>query len=662
MTRPEPSSVLTPPSNRLGLRRTKNLKRILAAVGLFLGLVFGTYGCERSANHNRVLRGVYLGSVSLSGLTRAEVRLAIERSWKRTLTRPVHASVSGRLFQIPSGELGLAIDLDKTVDGALRKGRDGTLGSQLAFWASSLLRASEVGYVVSIEPKLLDAQLHEWEQAAVSQRPFPGGLTYQQGKLAARYPAAGLVVDRARARQAVVATYQSGNRLVRIPLEEKSPGLSRGAVDRALARANELTRAKITLENVEEEVSAEFPTQDLGEALRAAPVDGRDELRLTFDQEVLAKKLSAIRKRLEVQPRDARFAIKRNKVTIEPSHNGTLVQLDRIASELLRVAEGGATKGTLFIKRSAIPQFTTEQAEALGIEKLVATFTTYHPCCQKRVDNIHRIARMLDGVIVPAGESFSVNERVGPRTRALGFVPAPTIEHGKMVDSVGGGISQFATTLFNSLFDAGYQIIQRQPHSYWFSRYPEGIEATLSFPLPDLAFKNDSDAGVLIKTEFGPKFIRVKLFGNNGGRKVRRIVSRRFDFKDPPITYEADDSLDPEEEKVRAGGRKGWSIVVTRKIAYANGKEAEQTRKVVYSPRERVVRLHSCRIPEGEEGHSGKECPEPEEDAGADVEAAGDEPTEPAGEGTGSGSPVPGDSQEDPPAAGEAAPSPADEE
>jgi len=193
-------------------------------------------------------------------------------------------------------------------------------------------------------------------------------------------------------------------------------------------------------------------------------------------------------------------------------------------------------------------------------------------------------------------------------------VPAPTIEEGEMVDTIGGGISQFATTMFNAVFHGGYDIIERQPHTYYFARYPMGHEATLSYPKPDLIFRNDTEAGLLIKCEYGKTFIRVKLYGDNGGRKVRAKVSRRTNIKEPPVELIANPELDPDEEKVKEAGALGWTVVVARVITFADGSKREEKRRVVYNPRVRRVEVHPCRIPEGEEGYTGEDCPDPEED------------------------------------------------
>ena len=112
--------------------------------------------------------------------------------------------------------------------------------------------------------------------------------------------------------------------------------------------------------------------------------------------------------------------------------------------------------------------------------------------------NIRNFADLLQGAIIEPGESLSLNEYVGRRTTEKGFVPAGTIVNGHLVDSVGGGISQFATTIFNASFFAGLEFDRYQSHSIYFSRYPYGREATISWPAPELQIHNPSPYGVLI--------------------------------------------------------------------------------------------------------------------------------------------------------------------
>ena len=96
---------------------------------------------------------------------------------------------------------------------------------------------------------------------------------------------------------------------------------------------------------------------------------------------------------------------------------------------------------------------------SLRITDQVGSFTTPYSPGEPRVTNIQRAAEMLDGFILGAGETFSLNAVLGPRTSEAGYVLAPQIEEGKLKDAVGGGVSQVATTLYNAAFMSGLALI-----------------------------------------------------------------------------------------------------------------------------------------------------------------------------------------------------------
>ncbi len=136
--------------------------------------------------------------------------------------------------------------------------------------------------------------------------------------------------------------------------------------------------------------------------------------------------------------------------------------------------------------------------EERGILELTGRFTTYYTPGQDRVSNIHRIADLLQGAVVYPGETFSVNEYVGERTEEKGFVSAGVIYAGVYDEDVGGGISQFITTLFTATFNAGMEFPEYQAHSIDIARYREGVDATISWPKPDFKFRNPNPYAVLL--------------------------------------------------------------------------------------------------------------------------------------------------------------------
>jgi hypothetical protein len=156
---------------------------------------------------------------------------------------------------------------------------------------------------------------------------------------------------------------------------------------------------------------------------------------------------------------------------------------------------------------------------------LVSEFTTYHPSGQARNTNINLIADMTNGAVVAPGETFSLNARVGKRTEAKGFVRAGAIIGGVIYccdspTNIGGGTSQFATTLYNAIFFGAYDDVYHRPHSLYFSRYPVVREATLGWTGPDVKFRNDTAFPVTIRTKHTSTSITVQMWGDNEGRSV----------------------------------------------------------------------------------------------------------------------------------------------
>jgi hypothetical protein len=131
-----------------------------------------------------------------------------------------------------------------------------------------------------------------------------------------------------------------------------------------------------------------------------------------------------------------------------------------------------------------------------------------------------------------------------------------------------------------------------------------------------LIFKNDTQFGLLIQARCAKTSIRITLYGDNEGRKVERKLSHAFDFTDPKVDYVPNDKLKPDENDELERGSRGFSVVVTRIVTYANGQRSEEARKVVYKPREAVVAVHPCNIPKEDEDHTGEECPKLELEEG----------------------------------------------
>ena len=599
-------------------------RRFRLTVGLCC-LIFAAplgFVASRVRHAGRVLPGVWVHTVSLSGMDHAEAKQALSGIEGRLLGTPITAVLDANVFSAKASDIELRVDYEGTLSAALGAGREGGYLDQFVAWLRGWARPTEVALRFAFDDLALEGLLESWELRSLN-LPSEGGLRQELGRIVAEPPRPGQRIDRAATAAELRTLWGVRLRPLSLRTLRVVPLLTPSAAQSAAERARAAVSGPIKLTAPDGVAEFVVAPAELRLLLRTRPNAAAARLELYFDPIELEGKLGSLRAKLERPPVDASFEVDGPKrVRVVPGRSGTRLVARDVALAMMHAAVAPARIGPLPVQHDAEPSLTTEEARALGIVKLVGSFTTRHACCQPRVKNIHRMADLLDGVVIRPNATFSVNEHVGPRTVERGFVSAPGIEEGEMVDSVGGGVSQVATTLYNAVFWAGYDIVQRQPHSYWFPRYPMGHEATLSWPKPDLVFENDADGGLLIKTHYSKTSVTVMLYGVDSGRKVEASVSRRSEFVEPPVDLVPDQSVPPDEEKVREGGSKGWSVIATRVVRYPDGQKKEEKRKVIYKPRARRLAVHPCRIPEGEQGYTGDRCPEPKD---ALIEEMGEE-------------------------------------
>jgi len=229
------------------------------------------------------------------------------------------------------------------------------------------------------------------------------------------------------------------------------------------------------------------------------------------------------------------------------------------------------------------PKLTTARAASLGVKERISTFTTYYPCCPTRNRNIQLVADEVDGAIVMPGETFSLNGYTGPRTAAQGYVPAPVISGGKLKNEVGGGISQFATTLFNAVFFSGLKDVYHKTHSFYISRYPAGREATVYYSSVDLKFTNDSPHAVLIDTSWTNTSITVSFFSTKR-YDIESVSGPRTNHTSYTTQY-----LGDTPGCIPTSGINGFDITVTRVFKQAGKVIRNEVFRTRYTPEKNFI-------------------------------------------------------------------------
>ena len=122
---------------------------------------------------------------------------------------------------------------------------------------------------------------------------------------------------------------------------------------------------------------------------------------------------------------------------------------------------------------SSLVSLTMEKEEPLGsaeelskVKDVLGTFTTsYKSSGASRSANVANGCRLINGSTIYPGEEFSVLDTITPFTQDNGYFPAGSYLNGLVVESIGGGICQVSTTLYNAVLLAELEVTERHNHS-----------------------------------------------------------------------------------------------------------------------------------------------------------------------------------------------------
>lgn len=140
---------------------------------------------------------------------------------------------------------------------------------------------------------------------------------------------------------------------------------------------------------------------------------------------------------------------------------------------------------------------------------------TKHNTNENRNNNLRLLCQALDGHIVQPGETFSYNAVVGERTAERGYLPAPAYSGNRLVDSIGGGVCQGSTTLYNCVLLADLEVVFRACHGAKVTYVPAGLDAAVNYLTTDFRFRNQYHFPVKIQAEVSDGFVKMKLLGTD---------------------------------------------------------------------------------------------------------------------------------------------------
>ena len=522
------SSASTPGSPPVKIAQHRRLRATIAI--LIVGAALAVFVITQIVMAGQISPGVTVAGIDLGGLNAETAAETLESGlWPRI-----------SLVQLETGEqepltlsltqLGISLDTTATAAAAARQGRH-ELPLGLSAWLPG--SGGDVAPILKIDALALEQGLAAVRES-VDVAPRDARLKIATNGLAVVPSADGLAVDATALTRAIVGSAAEGSAFAGpVPLLTVPPKVNTAAAESRAGVAVAYLSRPITLRHGSQ--SIELTPSTMAGMLSVNTGADADEYPLTFRNDRARRELRRLLSWAERPPVDARIIVHpKGGITVTQSRDGEVLDLEFLIDDLDAAAAGGGMRTVVVSTSPATPQLSSADVRSMGLSSLGSQFTTYFdPGNAARAGNIARAAKLVDGTVIDPGSTFSLNAAMGPRTVNRGFDYAPVIAaDGVLRQGVGGGICQYATTLFNAALFAGLPVVERQPHSLYISHYPIGRDATVAWGSVDLRFRNDTPNKLLIRSWVEGGALKVAIVGKTG-RTVALKTTRFYDMRKP---------------------------------------------------------------------------------------------------------------------------------
>jgi vancomycin resistance protein YoaR len=363
---------------------------------------------------------------------------------------------------------------------------------------------------------------------------------------------------------------------INLKIINKKPQINLSDVSLAPQKAQEIIDlAPLKLISAEKKKTFTIEALDLANWLKI-----KEDLRVGLDEEKIelyfTEKIAPQINQEALQPK---IELKGERVSIfEPGRDGLIVDYE---ASILAIEEAIANKDlsqvALVTQVEKIEKISG--SNELGIFELIGSgHSNFAGSSANRRHNIKTGASKLHGLIIKPGEEFSLVNSLGKVDGSTGYLEELVIKGNKTIPEYGGGLCQIATTIFRAALGSGLPITERRNHSYRVSYYePAGTDATIYTPRPDLKFKNDTGNNILIQARFeGANDIYFDFWGKSDGRTATTTYPVIYNIVKPgPTQIIETTDLKPGEKKCTEKAHSGADAYFDYTVIYNQGKENE---------------------------------------------------------------------------------------
>jgi vancomycin resistance protein YoaR len=536
--------------------------RVSTVVALAALLALGALYLRTLSYRGETMPGTRVAGVDVGGLDRGEAASAIQDALAAQLARPVLVKAGHRSLRIEPRKL-FALNLVATTEAALSAGRHSEPERIAALLGR---RHVDVAPTLVLRAEAADDFLRLVQQKG-GRPPRSATVSLAGLEPVVRPERHGLRLDReallASMRRAAVAG--GGAEAV---FEPARPRHLKADAQAAAAEARVIVSQPVAVYYEQRPLRMLSPEQ----LAKLVVFEERGSRYLvTLDEKRLARVLDPALADHERRAVNARFEIDGDAVQVVPAQPGIALDADQALDEVVAAAYSRDVRAAEIRLHEVPAEITTDELAALGITRRMSSFTTdMGVSSSNRIWNVHLMADYIDGTIIRPGEVFSFNRVVGERTVERGFREGQMILGSLLLPSIGGGVCQTATTLFNNAFELGLPVLRRYNHSFYISHYPLGRDATVSWGGPDLVFKNDLDHAILIKSSYTDSTLTFTFFGAPQGRRVVATTTPKTNWTQPQTSYAYDPYAPSGSIRTSSGTNALGFDVTVRRTVYEN--------------------------------------------------------------------------------------------
>lgn len=314
------------------------------------------------------------------------------------------------------------------------------------------------------------------------------------------------------------------------------------------------------------------------ERLRQSPFRGEGEFDYNRDymRDAITAKLSAITV-APVKAKATAFDPSNGRFTISEKVDGISANIEKAVEDVMGLLDEGTYKGRIKVEMEDIDagMSASEMAANLGFRAEGSTPINLQDA--GRQQNLRRAAQLINGTVINPGETYSYMNSLGPITTANGYHAASILSDGQYEDALGGGLCQPSTTIFQAVFKADLEVVERHNHGRRSDYYQFGMDAMVYGTSADFKFRNNTDYPIGLVAIWQQNKMTFRVYGQPllSGVTIGMASEKIETIPAPPPERRLNNDLAPGEERVVRNAVEG-SVWRTYKVYYQNGNETRR--------------------------------------------------------------------------------------